>query len=57
MGENTKEALIMNLQKNPAPRSSQELKNGLRSYMRWLQRKTDKIARFFEHGSVRYAKA
>jgi transposase len=44
------------VRQNPTPRSGTELKNGLRSYMRRLQRKTDKIARFFEHDSVRYAK-
>ena len=41
----------------PAPRSDSELKNGLRSYMRRLQRETTKIARFFNHDMVRYAKA
>ena len=45
------------VRKNPAPRSDQELKNGLRSYMRQLQWKTCKIARFFERDLVRYAKA
>ena len=43
--------------KNPAPRSDHELKNGLRSYMRRLQRKANKISRFFDHDLVRYAKA
>jgi transposase len=45
------------LHEKPAPCSDQELKNGLRSYMRRLQRKTDKIARFFDHDLVMYAKA
>lgn len=45
------------LRKKPIPRSERELKSGLRSYMRHLQRKTDKVARFFDHELVRYAKA
>jgi len=45
------------VRQNPAPRSEHELKTGLRSYMRRLQRKTDKIARFFHPDSVRYATA
>ena len=45
------------LRKKPMPRSGCELKSGLRSYMRRLQWKTDKIARFFDHEIVRYAKA
>lgn len=47
----------VSIRKNPAPRSGQELKNILRTYMRRLQKKTDKITRFFEHDLVRYAKA
>lgn len=45
------------MRKKPAPRSDKELKSGLRSYMRHLQRKIDKVASFFEHDLVRYAKA
>jgi len=45
------------LRKKPMPRSDRELKSGLRSYMRHLQWKTDKVARFFDHERVRYAKA
>jgi len=44
------------VRQKPMPRSDQELTSGLRSYMRRLQWKTDKIARFFEHESVQYAK-
>jgi transposase len=45
------------MRKKPAPRSDRELKSGLRSYMRRLQRKSDKVVRFFEHKKVQYAKA
>ena len=45
------------MRKKPAPRSDRELKRGLRSYMKHLQWKTDKVARFFEHENVNYAKA
>ncbi len=41
----------------PAPHSGRELKSGLRSYMRGLQQKSDKVARFFEHKKVQHAKA
>ncbi len=46
-----------NLQKKPMPHSERELKPGLQSYMRRLQWKTDKVARFFDHVLVRYTKA
>ena len=45
------------LRKKPMPHSDCELKSGLRSYMKRLQWKTDKVARFFEHESAGYAKA
>jgi len=45
------------LRKKPMPCSDRELKSGLRSYMRRTQWKTDKVARFFDHEKVRYAKA
>jgi transposase len=45
------------MRKKPAPHSDRELKKGLRSYMKHLQWKTDKVARFFEHENVNYAKA
>lgn len=45
------------VRQHPAPRSGSELKDGLRSYMRRLQRRTIKIARFFDHDLARYAKA
>jgi transposase len=45
------------MRKKPAPRSDRELKKGLRSYMKRLLWKTDKVARFFEHENVNYAKA
>jgi len=45
------------MRKKPAPRSDRELKKGLRSYMKHLQWKTDKVVRFFEHKKVQYAKA
>ena len=45
------------VQQRPAPRSSSELKSGLLSYMKHLQWETEKIARFFNHESVRYAQA
>ena len=47
----------IHIRKKPFPRSCNELKSGLRSYMRHLQWKTKKVARFFDHESVRYAKA
>lgn len=47
----------VHMREKPMPRSGWELKNGLRSYMWRLLSKTDKVARFFEHKSVRYAKA
>ena len=49
--------LKAHLRQKPTPRSDQELTSGLRSYMRRLQRKTEKIVRFFDHESVQYAKA
>ena len=45
------------LRKKPMPHSEKELTSGLRSYMRRLQWKTDKVAHFFDHELVRYAKA
>ncbi len=45
------------VRQHPAPRSGSELQHNLRSYMRRLQRETTKIARFFDHESVVYAKA
>src|SRR4030042_1034535 len=45
------------LREKPMPHSERELKSGLRSYMRRLQWKTDKVAHFFDHELVRYAKA
>jgi len=45
------------MRKKPAPRSDRELRKGLRSYLKHLQWKTDKAARFFEHENVNYAKA
>lgn len=47
----------IHMRHKPAPHSDRELKSGLRSYMRRLQRKSDKIVRFFEHKKVQYAKA
>lgn len=44
------------VRQQPSPRSGGELQNGLRSYMRKLQRQTTKIARFFDYDLVRYAK-
>ena len=44
------------LRKKPMPHSDRELKSGLRSYMRCLQWKTEKVAHFFDHELVRYAK-
>ena len=40
------------LRKKPMPHSDRELKSGLRSYMRRLQWKTDKVAHFFDHEEV-----
>lgn len=45
------------VRQQPAPRSGGELQNGLRFYMRRLQRQTTKITRFFDAAPVRYAKA
>src|SRR5665647_2308234 len=45
------------MKKKPAPRSGKELQDGLHSYMKSLQRKKSKVARFFEHEKVKYAKA
>ena len=45
------------VRQRPAPRSGSELTNGLRSYMRRLRWETEKITRFFNHASVRYAQA
>jgi transposase len=39
----------------PAPKSKAELKQGLTSYMRGLQKRPDKIKAFFQAPSVRYA--
>ncbi len=47
----------IHMRHKPAPHSDRELKSGLRSYMRRLQWKSDKIVRFFEHKKVQYAKA
>lgn len=47
----------IHMRHKPAPHSDRELKSGLRSYMRRLQRKSDKVVRFFEHKKVQYAKA
>jgi transposase len=41
--------------RKPAPKSKNELKHGLTSYMRGLQRRPDKIKAFFQAPSVRYA--
>jgi transposase len=41
--------------RKPAPKSKAELKQGLTSYMRGLQRRPDKIKTFFQAPSVRYA--
>ena len=46
-----------NVKARPSPRSQQELQNNVRSYMRSLQRNKSKVARFFNHEKVRYAKA
>ena len=45
------------LQNKPAPRNLDELQNNLRSYMRSLQWNKKKVARFFDHEKVQYAKA
>ena len=45
------------LRKKSMPRSDSELKSGLRSYMKQLQWKNNKVARFFDHKYVQYAKA
>jgi hypothetical protein len=45
------------MKKKPAPRSGKELQDGLHSYMKSLQRRKSKVARFFEHEKVKYAKA
>lgn len=39
----------------PAPKSKAELKQGLTSYMRGLQKRPDKVKAFFQAPSVRYA--
>lgn len=41
--------------RKPAPKSKNELKHGLTSYMRGLQKRPDKIKAFFQAPSVRYA--
>jgi len=41
--------------RKPAPKSKAELKQGLTSYMRGLQKRPDKIKAFFQAPSVRYA--
>ena len=41
--------------RKPAPKSKDELKQGLTSYMRGLQKRPDKIKAFFQAPSVRYA--
>jgi transposase len=45
------------MRKKPTPRSDHELVSGLSSYMKSLQRKKNKIKRFFDHEKVNYAKA
>ena len=46
-----------NVSNKPAPRSQKELQNNVRSYMRSLQWNKSKVARFFNHEKVMYAKA
>jgi transposase len=46
-----------NIRGKPAPKSQQELQGNVRSYMRSLQWNKGKVARFFNHEKVRYAKA
>lgn len=46
-----------NIRGKPAPKSHQELQGNVRSYMRSLQWNKGKVARFFNHEKVRYAKA
>lgn len=43
------------MSRKPAPKSKNELKHGLTSYMRGLQKRPDKIKAFFQAPSVRYA--
>lgn len=47
----------INLQSKLAPKNLNELQNNVRSYMRSLQWDKEKVARFFEHEKVKYAKA
>jgi transposase len=46
-----------NIKGKPAARNQQELQNNVRSYMRSLQWNKTKVAKFFNHEKVRYAKA
>jgi len=46
-----------NVNRKPAPKSQKELQGNVRSYMRSLQWNKDKVAKFFDHEKVRYAKA
>lgn len=46
-----------NMRNKPSPRSDNELVSGLRSYMKSLQWKKNKVKRFFEHEKVSYANA
>jgi transposase len=46
-----------NVKAKPAPKSQQELQGNVRSYMRSLQWNKSKVARFFNHEKVAYAKA
>jgi transposase len=43
------------MSRKPAPKSKNELKHGLTSYMRGLQKRPDKVKAFFQAPSVRYA--
>lgn len=54
---NPEEYVKTNVKRKPAPKSQQELQNNVRSYMRNLQWNKRKIARFFGHKKVKYAKA
>lgn len=45
----------VSLSNKRAPKDQNELTNNLSSYMRSLQRKTDKVAKFFKHKLVKYA--
>jgi len=46
-----------NVKRKPSPKSQEELQDSVRSYMRSLQWNKSKVARFFDHDKVRYAKA